>query len=160
MKNITLILLMVLTSAVYGQSQDKKKSNIEEAQKYVYFLDNGFEKIDLLQTGEVKRSFFTIGTPMLVIAKKDDPSRRNIISSYTVLVKPSIPAEQPRDFKMSSALFTPGASQMISVQKPESIIQFLEVKLTVVDALPKEQSQSKFKNEFGTLPVSFYLYLR
>jgi hypothetical protein len=153
-------LFFALTLTAIAQEQkpiDSKKLQI--MQQYVYFLDNGFEKIDLLKVGSVNRAFFTMGNPRLIIAKKNDPKLKNLLNSFTLIVYPTDQSVQAKVFYIYSPAFTEGARQMMYVMKPESKITFTEVKLNVIDATYQEPG-SKYKNDPGTLPVSFFLYLK
>lgn len=136
---------------------DPKK--VQVMQQYVYYLDNGFEKIDLLKVGTVNRAFFTMGNPRLIIAKKNDPSLKNLLNSFTLIVYPADQSVQAKVFNTFSPAFTEGARQMMYIMKPDSKITFTEVKLNIIDASYQEPG-SKYKNDPGTLPVSFFLYLK
>jgi hypothetical protein len=153
-----LLLLLLTTVQAFGVQPDPKK--IEVMQRYVYFLDNGFEKIDLLKVGSVDRSFFTLGNPRLIVARKNDPSLKNLINSYTVVVNPVDPTTKGKAFENFSPYFSEACRQMIYVMKPESKITFVEVKLNVIDPGTTSAPGAKYQNAPGTLPVSFFLYLK
>lgn len=152
----TLVCVAILSTV---QAQPNPK-NIQTAQKYVYFLDNGFEKIDLLKVGSVDRTFFTIGNPRLIIAHKDDKGLRNILNSFTLIVEPSDASVQSKVFNIHSPAFTDGARQMMYILKPQSKITFSEVKLNIADDSNSKNPGGKYVNPVGTLPVAFFLYIK
>ncbi|MFN4083137.1 MAG: hypothetical protein ACK4K9_05840 [Bacteroidia bacterium] len=153
------LILFSFYNQVFAQHQTDPKK-IEVMQRYVYFLDNGFEKIDLLKVGSVDRSFFTLGNPRLIIARKNDPSLKNLLNSFTIAVQPSDPSVQSKVFPIKSPAFTEGCRQMIYVMKPESKITFTEVQLNVIDPGTTSTPGAKYQNAPGMLPVSFFLYLK
>jgi len=137
---------------------DKKK--VEIMQRYVYYLDNGFQRVDLLKVPSVDRSFFSMGNPRLIIAAKNDPSLKNLLNSFTLIVNPADQSVQTKVFNIYSAAFTDGCRQMLYAMKPESKITFTEVKLNVLDETTSNIPGGKYKNPAGTLPASFFLYLK
>ncbi len=149
-----LIVLAIVLSGVQGNSQTTPQ-NMEIVKRFVYFLDNGFEKIDLLKVPSVKRSFFSIGKPQLIIADKNDKSKKNLVNSFTILVKEGGNDEHGKSYANPSPFTTGTCNSVISAQKPKATITFLEIKLNVT--LPS--TGSKYSNPIGSLPVGFFLYL-
>ncbi|MFY8020291.1 MAG: hypothetical protein ACOVP1_03805 [Bacteroidia bacterium] len=154
MRNIFFALVLVFMG-IQVNSQQPNPQNIEIAKRFVYFLDNGFEKIDLLKVPSVKRSFFSIGKPQLIIADKNDRSKKNLVNSYTILVKEGGNDEHGKSYANPSPFTTSTCNSVIASQKPKATITFLEIKLNVT--LPT--TGSKYNNPIGSLPVGFFLYL-
>ena len=68
MKKATVLFILCLTFFIQAKSQYLRKDNM---QNFVYIFDNGFDKIDLTQTLEISRAFFTRGTPHLFMITKN-----------------------------------------------------------------------------------------
>ncbi len=153
-KLIFLLTAIFFMLQAYAQAPNQK--NIELAKKFVYYLDNGFEKIDLLKVPSVKRSFFTMGRPKLIISEKTDKTQKNLVNSYSILVKGASNSDHDKKaFPTASPFSTPKCNDFIVVQQAKSSITFLEIKLNKI--MPGQPANPKVP--IGNLPVGFYLFL-
>jgi len=155
MKNIIIITLLLVSNAVaFGQAQNEKYAELQK--RFVFFLDNGFERIDLQKNPSVKRSFFTLGKPQLIIAERNDASRKNLVNSFTIMLKENEKNEYTQTMKIPSPYITQDANMTISRQTTEAIITFIEIKLNIL--LPN-MANPKYQNPAGNLPFGFLIYL-
>jgi hypothetical protein len=132
MKKAIAITILSLTIFTQAKSQYLRKDNM---QNFVYFFDNGFDKIDLTQTLEISRAFFTRGTPHLFMITKNagyNESKRNLVQSYTAFVRDEN-NQNLRVFTMKTPILTKEFQTYIFGCKPGSSIMFSEVKLTIVE---------------------------
>lgn len=153
-KLIVLTLLFLGLSGLNAQDGNQKYGELQ--QRFVYFLDNGLEKIDLQKAPTVKRSFFSIGKPQLIIAERNDPSRRNLVNSYSIMFRDMVTDEYTKHIKVNSPFMTKNDALSISNQPDKVTITFVEIKLNV--ALP-QMAHSKYKNPAGFLPFGFLVIL-
>jgi hypothetical protein len=151
-----IFLLQVLFFVAQANAQAPNPKNIELAKQFVYFLDNGFEKIDLLKVSSVKRAFFTLGRPKLIIAEKTDKTQKNLVNSYSILVKGASNSDHDKKaFPTVSPFSTTKCNEFIVIQQAKSSITFLEIKLNKI--MPGQPTNPKVP--VGNLPVGFYLFL-
>lgn len=151
-----IFLLQIFFFLAQANAQAPNPKNIELAKQFVYFLDNGFEKIDLLKVSSVKRSFFTLGRPKLIIAEKNDKTQKNLVNSYSILVKGVSNSDHDKKaFPTASPFSTPKCNDFITIQQAKSSITFLEIKLNKI--MPGQPVNPKVP--IGNLPVGFYLFL-
>jgi hypothetical protein len=151
MKKAIALIILSLTFFNQAKSQYLRKDNM---QNFVYFFDNGFEKIDLTQTLEISRAFFTRGTPHLFMVTKNagyNESKRNLVQSYTAFVRDEN-NQNLKVFTMKNALLTKDFQTYIFGCKPGSSIMFSEVKLTIVEPGVNSEKNNK--------PAAFYIYLK
>jgi hypothetical protein len=151
MKKTIALIIFSLTFFTQAKSQYLRKDNM---QNFVYFFDNGFEKIDLTQTLEITRAFFTRGTPHLFMVTKNagyNESKRNLVQSYTAFVRDEN-NQNLKVFTMKNPLLTKDFQTYIFGCKPGSSIMFSEVKLTIVE--PGVNPEKTIK------PAAFYIYLK
>ena len=163
MKRITLscFVWMLLSIPSFAQQPQANPKNIEIAQRFIYFLDNGFEKIDLLKVGTIDKSFFNFGNVQLIIYDKNDKTKKNVLNTFTLIIEPNDPKIQNKVFQMPSSFFTSGSKQYITLLNSQSKITFAEVKLNVT--LPQAVQQapgSKHSLAPGMLPIAFFLYIK
>lgn len=147
------LILLVLSFAFFtnAKSQYLRKDNM---QNFVYFFDNGFDKIDLTQTLEISRAFFTRGTPHLFMITKNagyNESKRNLVQSYTAFVRDEN-NQNLRVFTMKTPILTKEFQTYIFGCKPGSSIMFSEVRLSVVEPNLSPEKTNK--------PAAFYIYLK
>ena len=151
MKKSLAILVFTLAFFTNAQSQYLRKDNM---QNFVYFFDNGFDKIDLTQTLEISRAFFTRGTPRLFMVTKNagyNESKRNLVQSYTAFVRDEN-NQNLKVFTMKTPILTKEFQTYIFGCKPGSSIMFSEVRLSVVETNPTPDKTNK--------PAAFYIYLK
>ncbi len=151
MKKAIALIILSLTFFIQAKSQYLRKDNM---QNFVYFFDNGFDKIDLTQTLELSRAFFTRGTPQLFMITKNagyNESKRNLVQSYTAFVRDEN-NQNLKIFTMKTPILTKEIQTYIFGCKPGSSIMFSEVRLSVVE--PKITSDKTNK------PAAFYIYLK
>ena len=151
MKKTIALIIFSLTFFTQAKSQYLRKDNM---QNFVYFFDNGFEKIDLTQTLEITRAFFTRGTPHLFMVTKNagyNESKRNLVQSYTAFVRDEN-NQNLKVFTMKNPLLTKDFHTYIFGCKPGSSIMFSEVKLTIVEPGVNPEKTTK--------PAAFYIYLK
>lgn len=163
-KQLILLLSFVsLPSAYlsYAQEPQANPRNLEIANRFSYFLENGFEKIDLMKVPSVDKSFFNMGHPVLIIYDKNDRSRKNLLNSFTLVVEPSDPKISNKVFQMPSANFTIPAKQFLTMLPANSKITFMEVQLnTTLPQTVQQAPGSKHKLGPGILPIAFYLFIK
>lgn len=166
MKNLLLILLIVVLfnssgQKLWAQTPNPNPKNIELAQRFTYVLDNGFEKIDLMKVPDIDKSFFNLGNAQLIICDKNDPRKKNLLNSFTLIVEPSDPTMQNKVFSNPSPSFTSGCKQYVTALKTQSKITFSEVKLNVTLPVTNPQAPgSKYGLGPGVLPIAFFLYIK
>lgn len=151
MKKAIALIFLCLTFFIQAKSQYLRKDNM---QNFVYFFDNGFDKIDLTQTMEISRAFFTRGTPHLFMVTKNagyNESKRNLVQSYTAFVRDEN-NQNLKVFTMKNPLLTKDFQTYIFGCKPGSSIMFSEVKLTIVEPGVNAEKSNK--------PAAFYIYLK
>ncbi len=155
-------LLLVNTKLMAQATQPSPNpKNMEVAQRFTYFLDNGFEKLDLMKVGSVDKGFFNLGNAQLIICDKNDSKKKNLLNSFTLIVEPSDASMQNKIFATPSPNFTSNCKQYITALKPQSKITFSEVKLNTT--LPVTNSYapgSKYGLGAGVLPIAFFLYIK
>ena len=151
MKKYLAILVLSIAFFTNAKSQYLRKDNM---QNFVYFFDNGFDKIDLTQTLEISRAFFTRGTPHLFMITKNagyNESKRNLVQSYTAFVRDEN-NQNLRVFTMKTPILTKEFQTYIFGCKPGSSIMFSEVRLSVVEPNLTPEKTNK--------PAAFYIYLK
>jgi len=159
--NIVLLFAAFYTNQVLAQQPTPNPRNIEIAQKFSYFLENGFETIDLMKVGTIDKSFFNLGNPRLIIYDKNDRSKKNLLNSFTLMVEPSDPAIQNKIFATPSPNFSSGCKQYITLLPSQSKITFSEVSLNVTLPVAVQQAPgSKHTLAPGMLPIAFFLYIK
>jgi hypothetical protein len=134
--------------------------NVEIASRFVYYLDNGFEQIDLLKVPSINKQFFNLGNPKLVIYDKNDKSKKNLLVSFTLMVEPNIPDFHGKAYQNFNQFFTNNCRQAVTACPKGSKITFVEVRLSTT--LPQAVQQapgSKHVLPMGMLPVAFYLMI-
>ncbi len=160
---IIIFLLFAVGSSTWLRAQEPQVNpkNVEIAQRFNYFLENGFETIDLLKVGSIDKSFFNLGNPKLVIYDKNDRTKKNLLNSYTLMVEPSDPKIQNKIFPTPSPAFGSGCKQFITMLPAQSKITFTEVTLNVTIPVAVQQAPgSKHKLGPGMLPIAFFLYIK
>ncbi len=164
MKKLQLILLAIipfLACNTFAQHPEPNPKNMEIAKRFSYFLENGFESIDLMKVGSVDRSFFSLGTPQLVIYDKNSKTKKNLLNSFSIMVQPSQENVQGKVFAMQSPQFTNGCKQFLTVMPIDSKITFAEVKLnTTLPVVTQPAPGAKHVLGPGVLPIAFFLYLK
>ncbi len=155
------ILLLLIGNLFSQQKENLTLTKIRVG--YTVYLDNGFEKIDLLQKGTISRSFFKLGTPQLLLVAKSGPySRKNLIISYTLIINPKsndINAKPMKNtFTIMGSRFTKDANNTIIAQNVGATITFTEVSLAITD-LDGPNSAGVRNPKPGQLPLAFFLYL-
>lgn len=130
---------------------------------YKVYLDNGFEKVDLMQKGSIKRDFFKLGTPQLVLVPKSGPyMNKNHIVSYTLIIKPAenqMGTQAVKNtFSIAGSRFSKDACKAVSSQQKGATITFTEVSLATTD-LDGPNSAGVRNPKPGQLPIAFFLYL-
>lgn len=165
MRRIKTLLLIVASIVInqnaFGQHPEPNPKNMEIARRFSYFLENGFESIDLMKVGTIDRSFFSLGTPQLVIYDKNDKTKKNLLNSYSIMVQPSQENIQGKVFTMQSPQFTNGCKQFLTVLPIDSKITFAEVKLnTTLPVVSQPAPGAKHVLGPGVLPIAFFLYLK
>lgn len=134
--------------------------NVEIAARFIYYLDNGFEQIDLLKVASINKQFFNLGNPKLVVYDKNDKSKKNLLVSFTLMVEPKIPDFHGKAYQNYNQFFSNNCRQAVTVCPTGSKITFVEVRLSTT--LPQAVQQapgSKHILPQGMLPVAFYLYI-
>jgi hypothetical protein len=161
-KTIVLIVAsFVINQNAFGQQPEPNPKNMEIARRFSYFLENGFESIDLMKVGSIHRSFFSLGTPQLVIYDKNDRIKKNLLNSYSIMVQPSQENIQGKVFSMQSPQFTNGCKQFLTILPIDSKITFAEVKLnTTIPVVSQPAPGAKHVLGPGVLPIAFFLYLK
>ena len=156
-----LFCLVICQQAATAQQPQANPKNIEIAHRFTYILDNGFEKIDLMQVGTIDKSFFNLGNAQLIICDKNDKSKKNLLNSFTLMVEPSDPKIQSKVFPTPSSVFSGGCKQMITLLPSQSKITFTEVKLnTTLPVAVQQAPGSKHNLGVGVLPIAFFLYIK
>ena len=146
---------------VQAQNPQPNPKNIEIAHRFTYILSNGFEKLDLMKVPSVDKSFFNLGNTQLIICDKNDPSKKNLLNSFTLLVEPSEPKYQNKVFQTPSSFLGSGCMQYLTLMPPQSKITFMEVKLnTTLPVAVQQAPGSKHTLGAGTLPIAFFLYIK
>lgn len=151
MKKYLALTILSIAFFTNAKSQYLRKDNM---QNFVYFFDNGFDKIDLTQTMEISRAFFTRGTPHLFMITKNagyNESRRNLVQSYTAFVRDEN-NQNLKVFTMKTPILTKEFQTYIFGCKPGSSIMFSEVRLSVVEPNRSPDKTNK--------PAAFYIYLK
>ncbi len=144
-----------------AQTPNPNPKNIELAKRFSYILDNGFEKIDLEKVPDIDKSFFNLGNAQLIIYDKNDPKKKNLLNSFTLIVEPSDPNMQNKVFAHPSPTFSSNCKQYVTALKPKSKITFSEVKLNTTLPVTNAQAPgSKYGLPTGMLPVAFFLYIK
>jgi hypothetical protein len=161
-KTIVLIVTsFVINQNAFCQQPEPNPKNMEIARRFSYFLENGFESIDLMKVGSIDRSFFSLGTPQLVIYDKNDRTKKNLLNSYSIMVQPSQENIQGKVFSMQSPQFTNGCKQFLTILPIDSKITFAEVKLnTTIPVVSQPAPGAKHVLGPGVLPIAFFLYLK
>jgi hypothetical protein len=163
-KIITIVLILaslVINQSAFGQLPAPNPKNMEIARRFSYFLENGFETVDLMKVGSIDRSFFSLGTPQLVIYDKNDRTKKNLLNSYSIMVQPSQENIQGKVFSMQSPQFTNGCKQFLTILPIDSKITFAEVKLnTTIPVVSQPAPGAKHVLGPGVLPIAFFLYLK
>ncbi len=134
--------------------------NVEIAARFIYYLDNGFEQIDLMKVASINKQFFNLGNPKLVVYDKNDKSKKNLLVSFTLMVEPKIPDFHGKAYQNYNHFFTNDCRQAVTICPTGSKITFIEVRLSTT--LPQAVQQapgSKHTLPQGMLPVAFYLYI-
>lgn len=164
MKKLALILLAMIglfANKTFAQHPEPNPKNMEIAKRFTYYLENGFESIDLMKVGSVDRSFFSLGTPQLVIYDKNNKTKKNLLNSFSIMVQPSQENVQGKVFQMHSPQFTSGCKQFLTVMPIDSKITFAEVKLnTILPVVSQPAPGAKHVLGPGVLPIAFFLYLK
>lgn len=158
---LTAFILLLHASKIPAQTPAPNPKNIETAQRFTYILDNGFEKIDLMKVPDIDKSFFNLGHAQLLICDKNDPRKKNLLNSFTLIVEPIDQSMQNKIFTMPSSSFTGACMQYVTALKPKSKITFSEVKLnTTLPVANQHAPGSKYSLPTGMLPVAFFLYIK
>ena len=134
--------------------------NVEIAAMFNYYLDNGFEQIDLLKVPSINKQFFNLGTPKLVVYDKNDKTKKNLLVSFSLMVEPNIPDFHGKAYQQYNPFFTSDCKQAVIFCPKGSKITFVEVRLS--RTLPQSVQQapgSKHTLPQGMLPVAFYLMI-
>lgn len=165
MRALILVISIYLGSCCFfevkAQTPQPNPKNIEIAQRFAYFLSNGFEKIDLMKVPSVDKSFFNLGNTQLIIYDKNDPSKKNLLNSFTLMVEPSDLKYQNKIFQTPSSYFGSGCMQYLTLMTPQSKITFTEVKLnTTLPVAVQQAPGSKHSLGVGVLPIAFFLYIK
>ena len=164
MKKLALILFAMIglfANKTFSQHPEPNPKNMEIAKRFTYYLENGFESIDLMKVGSVDRSFFSLGTPQLVIYDKNNKTKKNLLNSFSIMVQPSQENVQGKVFQMHSPQFTSGCKQFLTVMPIDSKITFAEVKLnTILPVVSQPAPGAKHVLGPGVLPIAFFLYLK
>jgi hypothetical protein len=165
MRRILSIILILIAATSHhnamAQHPEPNPKNVEIAKRFLYFLENGFESVDLMKVGSIDRSFFSLGTPQLVIYDKNDKSKKNLLNSFSIMVQPSQENVQAKVFQMQSPQFTNGCKQFLTVMPIDSKITFAEVKLNTTLPLAIQPAPgAKHVLGPGVLPIAFFLYLK
>ena len=85
MKNLLLVLTTLISLNVFAQKEHPTLTKMKAG--YYLYLDNGLEQIDLFKSIEVKRNFFKVGTPRLVLAPKIGPyAKKNCLTGFSLLL--------------------------------------------------------------------------
>lgn len=158
---LAVLVLVIFNKIASAQHPEPNPKNMEIAKRFSYFLENGFESIDLMKVGSVDRSFFSLGTPQLVIYDKNDKSKKNLLNNFSIMVQPSQENVQGKVFQMHSPQFTTGCKQFLTVMPIDSKITFAEVKLnTTLPVVTQPAPGAKHVLGPGVLPIAFFLYLK
>jgi hypothetical protein len=165
MKRLLSIILILIAVASHqnamAQHPEPNPKNMEIAKRFSYFLENGFESIDLMKVGSIDRSFFSLGTPQLVIYDKNDKSKKNLLNSFSIMVQASQENVQGKVFSMQSPQFTNGCKQFLTIMPVDTKITFAEVKLnTTLPVVTQPAPGAKHVLGPGVLPIAFFLYLK
>ena len=161
---LSIILILIAVTSHHNamaQHPEPNPKNMEIAKRFSYFLENGFESVDLMKVGSIDRSFFSLGTPQLVIYDKNDKTKKNLLNSYSIMVQPSQENVQGKVFTMQSPQFTNGCKQFLTIMPVDSKITFAEVKLnTTLPVVTQPAPGAKHVLGPGVLPIAFFLYLK
>jgi hypothetical protein len=160
MKNLFLIFTTLLCLNVFAQKEHPTLTKMKAG--YYLYLDNGLEQIDLFKSIEVKRNFFKVGTPRLVIAPKIGPyARKNCLTGFSLLLTNSNGMNAGKDkntFIIKGTYLGKECNQAIAKLPQESVLTFTEVDLTITD-LDGPNLKGIRPKKPGQLPIGFTVYI-
>jgi hypothetical protein len=168
---VFLVLTLIFKGGLFAQGHDHgdgkqnqgyqpNPKNVEIANLFGYYLDNGFEQIDLMKVPSINKQFFNLGNPKLVIYDKNDKTKKNLLVSFALMVEPNIPDFHGKAYQNYNPFFTNDCKQAVLFCPKGSKITFVEVRVN--RTLPQAIQQapgSKNTLPQGMLPVAFYLFI-
>lgn len=165
-KQVAIILISLLTLSSFTTQQQPQKEHptlTKMKAGYYLYLDNGFEQIDLYKSIEVKKTFFKIGTPRIVLAPKiGHMARKNCIAGFALLLTTSSPMGNPENTKNTYSIkgnfFGKEVCTAIAKLPSESVLTFTEVDLTTTD-LDGPNLKGVRPKKPGQLPIGFTVYV-
>jgi hypothetical protein len=158
MKSLFLIFATFLCLNVFAQKEHPTLTKMKAG--YYLYLDNGLEQIDLFKSIEVKRNFFKVGTPRLVLASKIGPyARRNCLAGFSLLLTNSKGIMDSKNtFIVKGPFFGKECNQAIAKLPSESVLTFTEIDLTITD-LDGPNLKGVRPKKPGQLPIGFTVYI-
>lgn len=161
MKSIFLLIAALFCFHSFAQKEHPTLTKMKAG--YYLYLDNGIEQIDLYKSIEVKRNFFKVGNPRVVIAPKIGYlARKNVISGYSLLLKNANQVEfdgkEKNTFLIKGNFFGKECNQAIAKLPQGSVLTFTEIDLTITDLDGPNLAGVRPKKP-GQLPIGFTVYI-